>query len=250
MSCVILTLASGSWEALTIQLLMDEQIPFFHNVQLADNPEPRCPCVVVLDVSSSMSGAAIEALNRGVGQFIQELSADSLASRRVEVAIVTFGSSVQLAADFTSPRSLIAPHFTADGATPMGEAVVRAYSVLESRKEEYRRAGISYFRPWMFLLTDGEPTDTHSKHWKDAIRLVHEGEADKRLLFFGVAVNDADQAVLNALCPPKRPSLKLKGLHFGELFSWLTASLKSASASAPGSAIKLPPTSGWASIEV
>ena len=229
---------------------MDEQIPFFHNVQLADNPEPRCPCVVVLDISTSMSGDAIEALNRGVRQFIQELSTDSLASRRVEVAIVTFGSSVQLAADFTSPRSLLPPHFKAEGATPMGEAVVRAYSVLQSRKEEYRRAGLSYFRPWMFLLTDGAPTDVHSKHWKDAVRLVHEGEANRHLLFFGVAVNEADQAVLNTLCPPKRPSLKLKGLQFGELFSWLTASLKSASASAPGSAIALPPTNGWATIEV
>jgi len=229
---------------------MEQQIPFFHSIQLADNPEPRCPCVLLLDTSSSMSGDAIEALNCGVRQFVQELSTDSLASRRVEVAIVTFGSSVQLVTDFTSPRNLIPPHFNADGATPMGEAVVRAYEVLESRKEEYRQAGLAYFRPWMFLLTDGEPTDANSKIWKEAVRLVHDGEARKRLLFFGVAVNEADQSILNTLCPPQRPSLKLKGLHFSELFGWLTASLKSASSSTPGGAISLPPTTGWSSIDI
>ncbi len=229
---------------------MDEQIPFFQNIQLADNPEPRCPCVLVLDTSASMSGDAIEALTRGVWQFTKELSADALASRRVEVAIVTFGSSVQLATDFTSPKSMGPTRLSADGATPMGEAVVRAYSVLQSRKEEYQRAGLSYFRPWMFLLTDGAPTDFNTKHWQEAVRLVHEGEANKRLLFFGVAVNDADQSVLDTLCPPKRPSLKLSGLQFGKLFSWLTASLKAASSSSPGASVSLPPTQGWAAIDV
>jgi uncharacterized protein with von Willebrand factor type A (vWA) domain len=38
-----------------------EQIPFGSD-NFADNPEPRCPCVLLLDTSGSMGGAAIRQL--------------------------------------------------------------------------------------------------------------------------------------------------------------------------------------------
>lgn len=228
---------------------MLEQAPFHSIVTLASNPEPRCPCVLVLDISGSMSGEAIDALNRGVQVFIDELNRDGLAAKRVEIALVTFGSEVRLACDFTPPGALHPPHFEAEGSTPMGEAVVRACGLIESRKAEYREAGLQYYRPWIFLITDGEPTDVGSGHWDKAVRLVHDGEAAKSLLFFGVAVHEANQRMLNVLCPPRRPSVKLQGLHFSEMFRWLSSSLKSVSCSSPGATLQLPSHAGWAEIE-
>ena len=35
-------------------------------IEFAENPEPRCPCVLLLDTSGSMQGASIEALNQGL----------------------------------------------------------------------------------------------------------------------------------------------------------------------------------------
>ena len=32
-------------------------------VEFAENPEPRCPCVLLLDTSASMTGTPIQALN-------------------------------------------------------------------------------------------------------------------------------------------------------------------------------------------
>lgn len=227
---------------------MKEQIPYLGPlgaIQIASNPEPRCACVLVLDVSGSMKGEAIEALNRGVQSLIEELSADSLASRRVELSVVTFGNTVELVSDFKTPRHLSIERLEASGATPMGEAVVKAASLLESRKQEYKQEGLQYFRPWMFLITDGEPTDAGTSYWRQAIRIVHEGEKSGHLLFFGVAVNDADRSVLDQLCPPARPSQKLQGLKFSEMFVWLTRSLKMVSQSSPGQSMQLPSTSGW-----
>ena len=66
------------------------QVPF-SDVTFVDNPEPRCPCVLLLDTSSSMSGARINQLNAGLKQFQKELAADAMASKRVEIAIITFG---------------------------------------------------------------------------------------------------------------------------------------------------------------
>jgi uncharacterized protein YegL len=65
-------------------------------VEFAENPEPRCACVLLLDTSGSMAGEKIDALNEGIRTFKEELQGDPLASRRVEVAIVTFDSQVQV----------------------------------------------------------------------------------------------------------------------------------------------------------
>ena len=228
---------------------MIEQTPFHSRIILASNPEPRCPCVLVLDTSGSMGGEAIRQLNEGVQCLVEELSRDGLASKRVDLAIIQFGSSVQLACDFTPPTAMQPPVFAAEGPTPMGEAVVRACAAIESRKEDYRQAGIQYYRPWIFLITDGEPTDLHSVDWGRAVSFVREGEAAKRLLFFGVAVQNANQETLDLLCPPSRPSVRLQGLRFPELFRWLSASLKSVSNSIPGAQLQLPSPNGWTTID-
>jgi uncharacterized protein YegL len=68
-------------------------------VEFAENPEPRCPCVLLLDTSGSMQGERIEALNQGLLSLKDELVKNSLAARRVEIAIITFDSSVNITLD-------------------------------------------------------------------------------------------------------------------------------------------------------
>src|SRR3954466_3185052 len=80
---------------------MSDQIPFGTN-DFAENPEPRVPCVLLLDVSGSMAGTPIAELNAGLVAFKDELAAALLAAKRVEVAIVTFGGVVQTVCDFTT----------------------------------------------------------------------------------------------------------------------------------------------------
>ena len=55
------------------------------------NPSQRCPCLLLLDVSASMAGQPIQELNSGLILLKDELSADPLASRRVQIGLVTFG---------------------------------------------------------------------------------------------------------------------------------------------------------------
>ena len=223
----------------------------FVGVEFVDNPEPRCPCVLLLDTSGSMRGAAIDALNRGVESLAEELNADPLASERIELAVITFGGEVQIVQDFVTPAAFLPPRFEADGNTPMGRAVMAGYQLLEERKQAYQAAGVSYFRPWMFLITDGEPTDYNTTTWRKAVELTRAGEAAKSFVFYGVAVNDADQSKLNELCAAHRPAEKLRGLSFGELFSWLSCSLRSVSLANPGVARPtLPPVNAWALLEV
>lgn len=221
-----------------------DQIPFGTN-DFAENPEPRVPCVLLLDVSGSMGGQPILELNEGLTVYKDELAADSLASKRVEVAVVTFGGIVQNAVDFTTAESFFPPNLTATGDTPMGAAVNQAIDMVHERKQIYRANGIAYYRPWIFLITDGAPTD----EWRSAAQRVIEGETTKAFSFFAVGVAGANMEILKQMS--KREPLMLKGLRFRDLFQWLSNSQQSVSRSTPGDEVPLQnPTTpdGWAAV--
>jgi len=61
----------------------------FDDVGFVGNPEPRCPCLLLLDTSHSMQGRAISELNSGMVTFKDQLATDTLAMKRVEIAVVT-----------------------------------------------------------------------------------------------------------------------------------------------------------------
>lgn len=227
--------------------VFEEQVPFaeegeaFEGAEFVDNPEPRCPCVLLLDTSKSMSGKAIQELNAGLKLFKDELSEDELAAKRVEVAIVAFGPT-RVESDFATPEFFDTPELEAEGETPMGAAIEQALALVEERKETYRENGINYYRPWIFLITDGAPTDP----WEEAAKKIQAGEKEGRFAFFPVGVQKANMEVLAKLST--RKPLHLDGLRFRDLFSWLSRSLHKVSQSQLGSEVSLPSPSGWTSV--
>ncbi|MEZ4656726.1 MAG: VWA domain-containing protein [Caldilineaceae bacterium] len=207
------------------------------------NPEARCPCILLLDVSGSMSGAPITELNRGLSAFEKELQADDLAAMRVEVAIVSFGSGVKVEQDFVSAHQFMAKPLQAGGSTPMGQAIQQALDMLRQRKDVYKQHGVPYYRPWVFLITDGEPTDD----WRTAAQRVQQEEADKAVAFFAVGVQKANMNTLAQIAA--RQPLRLNGLNFRDMFVWLSQSLTSVSHSQVGAQVPLQPPTGWSVIE-
>ena len=172
---------------------MSEQISFETN-DFVSNPEPRCPCVLLLDVSGSMSGKPLEELNAGLTTFRDELATDALAMKRVEVAIVTFGPT-KVEMPFTGASTFFPPTLHSQGDTPMGGAIMQALDLVRDRKSDYKANGISYYRPWVFLITDGGPTDA----WQAAAEAIREGEASKQFAFFAIGVKGARMDVLKQI---------------------------------------------------
>jgi uncharacterized protein YegL len=198
------------------------------------NPDPRCACVLVLDTSGSMHGEKINQLNQGLIAFRDALVTDSVAQSRVEIAIVTFGPA-QLTQDFVTAGNFNPPTLVASGDTPLGAALQQSLDMLQIRKQLYKTNGTPYYRPWVFLITDGAPTDGTA--WQAAATRIKDEEAKKGVAFFAVGVDGADMDVLKQLSA--REPMTLHGMEFREMFVWLSSSLQKVSQSQPGTQVPL-----------
>lgn len=203
-----------------------------------ENRERRTPCVLLLDTSSSMSGAPIKALNEGLRTFEEELHYDRLAAMRMEVAVISFGSKVMDVIDFVDGVRFTAPALTASGGTSMGQALHHALDRLRARKDEYTAHHIPYNRPMIILITDGSPTDD----WKPAAARLKAEYERKGVMFYAVGVEGADFATLARIAPdPEYPPVPLKGLEFAQFFVWLSASITAVTGATDGIDTQMPP---------
>ncbi len=209
-------------------------------MEFAMNQEPRCACVLLLDTSGSMAGAPIDALNAALVDFQETLASDSLARLRAEIAIVTFDVVAHVAQDFVTADDFRAPTLVARGTTAMGEGITKAIALIDARKATYKANGIDYYRPWLFLITDGAPTDDI----ESARKLLRAAAGESKLAFFAVGVAGADMGVLRSLAVGYEP-VQLSGLKFQEMFVWLSSSLRKVSQSKVGDQTPLAPPSTW-----
>ena len=204
-------------------------------LEFAANLESRVPVILLLDKSGSMSGEPIAALMRGLQTFKETLRADPLAALRTEVAIITFNSRATITQDFVPIDGLTTPSIEASGSTSTGAAINLGLDLVAQRKSLYKANGILYYRPWLFMITDGIPTDS----WQQAAQRVVEAESNNELSFFPVGVGNADMNVLKRMS--SKPPMLLNGLDFPSMFSWLSSSLSLVSNSRVGELVPLPP---------
>lgn len=204
---------------------------------LIDNPTPRLPIAICLDVSSSMTNVISE-LQRGVEKFKKSLCDDEVTLYSAEVSIITFGDEIIRAVPFGPPDAMLIPKLKAFGQTPLGEATLSALQDLENRKNLYAKNGIEYFQPWIVIMTDGDPTD--SQRVTIASQKIAELVAKKKLTVFIIMIGDGVSPARVASLSPNRPPIKLQGARFEQFFEWLSSSASRVSASTPGDTAPIP----------
>ena len=221
-----------------------------------NNPSQRTPCLLVLDASGSMQTfegggrTRIDLLNDGLRAFHSALLSDPIALARVQIAAVNAGGPIgmpRLFMEWTDASEFEPFQVMAEGDTPLGEALLAALNALDAHKLELRRNGISYTRPWMMVVTDGEPTDSPST-WANARDAVRSAEAAGKLEVFPIAIGSANVGKLSELSV--RPALNMNAVHFREFFVWLSSSLGQMARSVPGANVNIPSTDPWASVRL
>lgn len=129
----------------------------------SDNSEMKCLCVLVFDVSGSMLDCIasvngclkhlFDGIKKGTNGF------DASAKDIIELAIIQFDSEVTvLRKPSLIQKAEYCPSLVVRGdKTNTGEALSKAIEIVSLRKKEYKRKGLSYYRPWIILMTDGNP---------------------------------------------------------------------------------------------
>jgi uncharacterized protein YegL len=219
--------------------------PAIPDVALVDNTEQRTPLALVLDCSGSMEGDPIKQLNDGLRLLEKELKDDVIAAKRVRILLVRYGGmdNAEVVGDWCDVMDFTAPSLEANGTTPTGQAVDLALAKIEEEKANFKQAGIAYTRPWLFLMSDGQPTDD----CQSASERCRQAEQANKVAVFPIAVGgDAHVDAMGAFSNKGATAVKrLDGLRFKELFLWLSASMKVVSQAKPGGQAQLPSADTW-----
>lgn len=213
----------------------------FINVETPSNYQEKCLCVLVLDVSGSMRGERIKALNEGLATFFDDIRENYSLADALEIAIITFDGEVQTLVQPALVDDIVLPTLKSRGGmTNLAGAIQSAIDLVETRKQFYRQHGVSYKRPWIIVMTDGMPSNPTALI-KNITQQVHQGMTDHSFHFFaiGVKVNKAAMRTLNRISAPSVPAAQLDGIRFSEFFQWLSNSMDKVSQSREGDTIAL-----------
>ena len=125
----------------------------------------------------------------------------------------------------------------------MAAGIEKALDLVEARKAGYDANGIPQYRPWIFMITDGEPQGEPQSAVAHAAQKVKAAEQANKVTFHAVGVDGANMAKLANIAV--RTPLSLKGLKFADLFVWVSRRMEGISNVKPGEMVVLPPADGW-----
>ncbi len=219
------------------------------DLALKRNKSERLPCVLVVDGSLSMrDSGAITELQEGLGLLERALKDDDDAADGVQIAIIRMGGHDEVVelTSFTDASEFRAPTVEANGSTPLGKAVDHAMGMIEDQKTRYRQNGISYKRPWLWIMSDGAPTD----EWQSVAERARAAQTDKRFTLWAVGIgNGAPLDVLKAFTGGER-CFRLGERHLKDMFEFMSASMSAGSKAAAGQQVTLPALAPTIKVEV
>lgn len=202
--------------------------------------EPHLACALLLDVSSSMGWGdrAIDKLNEGIKRFKNSVMNDSIAKKRVDVALITFASEVHVISDFAPVSNMPTPELSAEGRTDMAEGILTAIKLVKERTHMYQQLGTPCHKPWIFMITDGASTSTYQKMAEAAQQIEYEENhgSHGKLTFWALGIDNYDKDELFKLT---RRVMELKDQDFDGIFDWLSDSMSCVSQSQVGECVVL-----------
>ncbi len=198
----------------------------------------RLPVYLLLDTSGSMSGDPIEAVRQGVKALVSELRGDPQALETAYLSVITFSSSAQQVSPLTELMLFKEPQINAGGSTSLGAALTLLSQCIDSEVRKSTPTQKGDWRPLVFLLTDGAPTDDFRG---PAAALKAKKPAN---IIACAAGSYADTTVLKEITDNVLLMNNLSAGDLAQFFAWVSGSIKMSSKSIdakPGEALELPP---------
>jgi uncharacterized protein YegL len=186
----------------------------------------RLPVYLAIDTSESMAGPAFEAVRRGIDSLIQQLRGDPMAIETVWISVITFGRHARVATPLTDIVQFQPPHLVLGSGTALGAGLDLLEKQMKAEVVPHTPEHKGDWKPIVFLLTDGDPTDGWEKI---ADRFRNEICGKKANI---IAVACGDEVNLDNLRRITSAVLNLRDgseASFREFFKWVSASVQTTS---------------------
>jgi uncharacterized protein YegL len=191
-----------------------------------ENYSQKCCVALVLDTSSSMAGDSIDQLNYGIQNFIREIMADKPnLGQKLELGIITFDTDVRRVSEPKLAEFINFKPLSVNGTTMMVNGVREGIKMVSQRKQWYKSTGQMYFRPWVIMITDGDPDSDQQGELPKLTEEIRAGMDGEDFWFMAIGVTGAKMSTLELISHKKMEPRKLSGLKFSEFFRWLSSTI-------------------------
>jgi uncharacterized protein YegL len=182
-----------------------------------------------------MIGEPVKAVEDGVQTLVRSLRGNPYALETAWLSVITFASKARVASKLADISQFQTPILSVKPGTSLGAALTLLRECLAKDIVRTKADTKGDYRPIVFLLTDGQPTD----EWlKPAELLSREGSG--RPIFYCIGCGDeVDFDTLGKISPN---CISVKDLDAGALdkvFVWLSSSIGSFSASPENEPVSL-----------
>lgn len=192
-----------------------------------ENYQQKCCVVLVLDTSGSMHGQGISQLTNGINVFFDEIGKDTdNLGQKLEIGVITFDSNVNRICEPKLVQYVDLPPLTTQGSTRMVDGVREGVNMVKQRKQYYKDNGIKYYRPWIIMITDGDPDDDQKEHLMALASEIQQGMEKREFCFMAIGVDGADVSVLQVISNSEIPPRMISGLKFADFFKWLSVTIQ------------------------
>ncbi len=123
----------------------------------------RLPVYLLLDVSGSMRGEPIAAVNEGVTTLIETLRMNPYALETAYISIITFNNDVQQVVPLTELYKIQSYVFDAKLGTYLGKALKFLHSKIADEVIKNTNDCKGDWKPLVFIMTDGRSGDSVQK---------------------------------------------------------------------------------------
>ncbi|MDA7896580.1 VWA domain-containing protein [bacterium] len=186
----------------------------------------RLPVYFLLDCSESMIGEGIQEVENGLNEFLGTLRRDPRCLESVWISVITFSSKAEQIIPLSELTDVNIPSLSVRPGTAMGEAYQLLTQCIEREVVKGSPQVKGDWRPLVFVITDGQPTDDFLKSKAAIETLTSPRVANVYAIGCG---EDVDFGQLNEISDIvlSLDSLDPEGIR--KLFVWLTASVQTAS---------------------
>ena len=199
----------------------------------------RLPVYLLLDCSTSMTGQPIEQVRQGLRALLDDLSTEPMAIETVYLSVITFNNTAQQLIPLTELMQFKEPHIQAGGTTALGAALRLLKNCLETEVRKNTETEKGDWKPLVFLMTDGMPTDA----WENAADEIKPAKIANLIAF--AAGSSANVDNLKRITDVVLKSDELSSGALKAFFQWMSQSIlrtgKSVQIMAQGTPVDLPP---------